>query len=103
MAGTGVSRMFHLMMIIPAGGLLLLLSLISLGTMAQVNSRVVDELDDKDIEGDCILFAENGDNRIQYNEGDECDFVIAGTALLTVLSLVFTILLVAKGVAGIKV
>ena len=97
------SRMFHLMMIIPAGALLLLLSLISLGTMANTNGRIVDKLDEFGSPGDCILFAEGRGSFVRFSEDSQCEFAIAGTALLAVLSVVFAVLLVVKGVVGISV
>ena len=103
------SRMFHLMMIIPAGGLLLLLSLISLGTMANTNGRVADQLDEVPTreDEDCILFAEEeeigGVRFVRFSEGSQCEFAIAGTALLAILSVGFAILLIVKGVVGISV
>lgn len=97
------SRIFHLMMIIPAGLLLLLLSLISLGTMADTNRKFTDELRESNTDGDCVLFAEGRKGTVHFSEGKQCEFAIAGTAVLAVLSFVFGIVLLLKAIAGINV
>ena len=100
------SRVFHLMMIIPAGFLLLLLSLISLGTLAHTNKRFTDRLEDVRPNDDatCILFAE-GDNNDgnavpEFTDGDQCKFAIAGGAILAAIAIVLSVVLVVKAIMG---
>jgi hypothetical protein len=102
------SRVFHLMMIVPAG-LLLLLSLISLGTLAHTNNDFLDEYDEKEPNGDanCILYAESGNQnnfyRVKFQEDDSCSFSVAGGGILTALAVAFTVVLVVKALFGIGV
>ena len=62
------SRVFHLMMILPAGFLLLLLSLISLSTLAHTNNEFLDKYEENEPNGDanCIFYAESEDNRLNF-------------------------------------
>ena len=101
------SRVFHLMMIIPAGILLLLLSIISFGTMADVNKDFLDEYEEKEPNGDatCILYAESGSSenfyRVKFQDGDSCTFSIAGGGILSALAVAFTLVLVVKAIFGV--
>lgn len=99
------SRVFHLMMILPAGLLLLVLSLISLSTLAVTNSQFVNEYEDKEPEGDskCILYAEKGDFAVNFEGGNTCNYGVVGAAILGGFAIAFTILLVLKAVIGIQV
>ena len=95
------SRVFHLMMILPAGVLLLLLSLISLSTLAVVNKQFTDEHEDEDVT--CILYAESEGTNLEYSEGQQCTFSIVGGGILSILALLFIVTLVAKAVIGVGV
>ena len=101
------SRVFHLMMILPAGVLLLLLSLISLSTLAVVNKRFTDEHEDRgDNDVKCILYAESegtGTENLEFSEGQQCSFSIVGGGILSILALLFIVMLVAKAVIGVGV
>lgn len=109
------SRVFHLLMILPAGVILLLLSLISLSTMAVTNRRAVDryhEIRDQDFPNRgvpdiaCILYAESygtSTNAVVFSEeSGRCNFSIVGGGILAVLAVAFTIVLVIKAVLGIS-
>ena len=92
-------------MIVPAG-LLLLLSLLSLGTLAHTNNDFLDEYDKKEPNGDanCILYAESGNqNRVKFQEDVSCSFSVAGGGILTALAVAFTVVLVVKALFGIGV
>lgn len=94
--------MFHLMMIVPAGVLLLLLSLVSLGTLASANNEVKEKLDDLRWDGDCILYTEADDlEDFTINDGNACRFAIWGGAILAILAVVFSIVLGVKALLGI--
>lgn len=96
--------MFHLMMIIPAGVLPLLLSLTSLGTMANTNKQVKDELDDLNWDGNCILYTKAEDLKDRtYHDGGECEFAVWGGAILAILAVALSIVLGAKALFGIPV
>ena len=97
------TRVFHLMMIIPAGILLLILSLTSLGTMATTNNKFKDEVDDLDREGNCILFTEPKTKDLDFNEGSQCNFVIWGDAILTILAVVLSVVLGLKAALNVAV
>ena len=100
------SRVFHLMMILPAGVLLLILSLVSLGTLAVVNKRATDEYQEatRDDDGACILYVEEDDDTvIKLADGQLCSFSIVGGGILSILALFFILTLVAKVVIGIGV
>ena len=99
------SRVFHLMMILPAGILLLVLSLISLSTLAVTNQQFLDEYEDRDPDGDatCILYAEKGDNVIKFKGGDTCKFAIVGGAILGGFAIGFIVILVVKALFGVNV
>ena len=109
------ARVFHLMMIVPAGLLLLLLSLISFSTLAVTNNNFVNEYDDKvdnrqerDEDTNCILYAETDDRddvgrRIKFQEGNSCSFSIAGGGILVALSVAFIVVLVVKAFFGVGV
>ena len=98
--------MFHIMMIIPAGVLLLLLSLISLGTLGTTNKRFSDEYEKVfDKSGRCILYASSdGEGEIiDFSDGEQCKFGIAGNVILAILAVAFAVVLVVKAVFGIRV
>ena len=97
--------MFHLMMIIPAGVLLLLLSLVSLGTMANANKQVKEEIDDRNRDGRCILYttAADEDFRVNFNDGGECEFAVWGGAVLAILAVALSIVLGLKTLFGVAV
>ena len=96
--------MFHLMMIIPAGVLLLLLSLVSLGTMANANKQVKDEIDDLNWDGRCILYTNEDDlGDFKINDGGECEFAVWGGAVLASLAVALSIVLGAKALFGVAV
>ena len=100
------SRVFHLMMILPAGLLLLVLSLISLSTLAVTNQRFLDEYEDKDPDGDatCILYADKGnDFEIKFKSGETCRFAVVGGAILGGLAVGFMVILVLKALFGTNV
>ena len=98
------ARMFHLMMIIPAGVLLLVLSLVSLGTLATLNNEVKKELDDQNRDGSCILYTKAEDlNDGTINDGSECQFAVWGGAVLAILAVVLSIVLGVKAFVGIAV
>ena len=98
------ARMFHLMMIIPAGVLLLLLSLVSLGTMANANKQVKEEIDDLNWDGRCILYTKSEDLvDATYNDGGECEFAVWGGAVLAIVAVILSIVLGAKAFFGIPV
>ena len=98
------ARVFHLMMIIPAA-LLLLLSLISLGTLATTNNNFLEELDDIDPnnDGTCILFAEKDGDRVDYTDGNQCKFGIAGNAILAAIAVILFVVFIVKTVLGVGV
>ena len=100
------ARVFHLMMIIPAA-LLLLLSLISLGTLATTNKKFLDEVDkvNSDNDAKCILYVEFDDDkpgRVDA-EGDHCKFAIAGDAILAAIAVALMVVLIIKAVLGVGV
>ena len=99
--------MFHLMMIIPAGVLLLLVSLLSLGTMANANKQIKQELEDFDADDKCILYTkvegEGESKTFKPNDGGECHFVVWGDAVLAILAVVLSIVLGMKTFFGIAV
>ena len=96
--------MFHLMMIIPAGVLLLVLSLVSLGTLASANNEVKEELDDLNWDGSCILYTKAEDlDDFTINDGSECQFAIWGGAILAIVAVVLSIVLGVKAFVGIAV
>ena len=97
--------MFHLMMILPAGVLLLILSLISLSTLAVINKQFSDEYVDRDSGGGdkCILFAENEDGEPEFSDGRTCEFSIVGVAIIAGFALLFTLVLVGKAIIGVQV
>ena len=101
------ARMFHLMMIIPAGVLLLLVSLLSLGTMANANKQIKQELDDIGLHDKCILYTkvegEDESKTFKLNGGGECNFVVWGDAVLAILAVVLSIVLGVKTFFGIAV
>ena len=109
MAGLGAenqgARVFHLMMIIPAGVLILLLSLISLGSLSTTNKRFNDQYEKVfDKRGRCILYASSdGENNLEYSDGEQCKFGIAGNVILAILAIAFAVVLVVKAVFGIRV
>ena len=99
------SRVFHLMMIVPAGFLLLLLSFISLGTLARINNRFTDLVDDSNYDGTCILFAKGKDYDggkviMDFTDGDQCNFAIAGGAILAAIAVALSVVLVVKAIMG---
>lgn len=98
--------MFHLMMIIPAGVLLLLLSLISLGTLGTTNKRFSDEYEKVyDKSGRCILYASSDEKGElpDFSDGEQCKFGIAGNVILAILAVAFAVVLATKAVFGIGV
>ena len=96
------ARVFHVMMILPAGVLLMILSVVSLSTLAATNKRFVDKYNDDDVT--CILYAERESNEVvDYSEGEQCTFSIVGGAMLALLAFVFIGVLVAKAIVGIGV
>ena len=99
------ARIFHLMMIIPAGVLLLMLSLVSLGTLASANNEVKEELDDlPNWDGSCILYTKAEDlDDSTINDGSECQFAIWGGAILAIVAVVLSIVLGVKAFVGIAV
>ena len=101
------TRVFHLMMIIPAGILLLILSLTSLGTMAITNNKFKDVVDDLNLEpedeGNCILFTKAKEDYIDFNKGSQCNFVIWGDAILTILAVVLSVVLGLKAALNVAV
>ena len=99
------SRVFHLMMILPAGLLLLVLSLVTLSTLAVTNRRFLDEYEEKEPDGDseCILFAEKGDGTVKFVGGDTCNYGVVGAAILGGFAIAFTILLAMKALFGVHV
>lgn len=100
------SRVFHLMMILPAGILLLVLSLVSLSTLAVTNNQFTHEYESRTQRSDanCILYAESrGSRDIKFADGDTCMFSIAGSGVLGVLALLFTVVLVMKAIIGVDV
>ena len=99
------SRVFHLMMLIPAG-LVLLLSLISLSSLATVNKEFRSEYDKLNPDGDakCILYAESeSDNDLDFSDGETCNFSIGGGGLLAAVAVVYAVILVVKAAMGISV
>ena len=96
--------MFHLMMIVPAA-LLLLLSLISLGTLAATNNEFV-ELNGVD-SGACILYAQEdsdaGPRRLEFAGGNQCRFTIAGDAILAAIAVILSVVFIVKAVLGVGV
>ena len=92
-------------MIVPAGLLLLLLSLISLGTIAGVNRDFLDKYEDREPNGDatCVLYAENDNNGIEFQDGDSCTFAAAGAGILAALAVAYTVVLVVKAIIGVNV
>ena len=100
------SRVFHLMMLLPAV-LLLLLSLISLSTLAVTNKRVIDEATRISGTSDhgisCVLYTGTDDNRLTPNDGGECTYSIVAGGILGLLALVLAGVFVAKAVIGIVV
>ena len=89
-------------MIIPAGILLLLLSLISLGTLAAVNRELVNLSEPR--EDVCVLYVESSGPNLDIEGQDEkCTYSIAGGGILAFLSLGFTAVLVAKAFIGLSV
>ena len=102
------SRVFHLMMVLPAG-LLFLLSIISLGTLNATNEEFLKEYDKKEPQGDsnCILYAKSGGQSnnylVKFQEGDSCEFSIAGGGILAALAVAFAIVFVVKAVIGVSV
>ena len=110
------SRVFHVMMVIPAGLLVLLLSLISLSTLATTNKRFTDEYAKANYEEEsnmmenatCVLYTETeGTNDMKvfdYNtDGEECRFSIAGGGILAVIAIALSVVLVVKAAANIDV
>jgi hypothetical protein len=103
------SRVFHVMMIVPAGIVLLLLSVISLSTLADTNQKFLDEYDSKEPDGEatCILYAESGDSDnyyyVRWQESNSCTFSVAGGGLLAALAVGFTAVLVVKAIMGVSV
>ena len=100
------SRVFHLMMILPAV-LLLLLSLISLSTLAVTNKKVIDEVTriaESDKHGlACVLYTETEGTRLKPNGGGVCTYSIVAGGILGLLALVLTGVFVAKAIIGIVV
>ena len=98
------SRVFHLMMILPAG-LLLVLSLVALSTLAVTNERFLDEYEEKEPSGDsrCILYAEKGDGTVRFRGGGTCNFGVLGAAIMGGFAIAFTIILVVKALFGVHV
>ena len=110
MAGLGFAenqgaRVFHLMMVVPAGVLILLLSLISLGSLGTTNKRFSDQYEKLfDKSGRCILYAtSDGDNDLDFSDGEQCKFGIAGNVILAILAVAFAVVLVKKAVFGVGV
>ena len=99
----GTSRLFHLMMLVPAG-LIFLLAIISLSTLADVNKEFRDEYDKLNPRGDatCILFAED-DSGLEFSDGDSCKFSIAGGGILAAVAVLYIVVLVVKAILGISV
>ena len=100
------SRVFHLMMIGPAV-LLLLLSLVSLSTLAVTNRRIIDEatrIFGPDNHGiSCALYTGVKDGGLEPNDGGECTYSIVAGGILGLLALVLVGVFVAKAVMGIVV
>ena len=90
------SRVFHLMMIIPAA-LLLLLSLVSLSTLAVTNKKFSDGYRGTP----CILYAGTEGGQYMANGGGECTYSIVAGGILGLLALVLAGVLVAKAIMGI--
>ena len=102
------SRVFHLMMIIPAG-LLLLLSIISMSTLSATNEKFLNEYDEEEPNGDsnCILNAKSGSSDnfylVKFQKGDTCAFSVAGGGLLAAMGVGFIVVLVVKAFFGVRV
>ena len=101
--GNQGARVFHLMMIIPAGILLLILSLTSLGTMATTNNKFKDVLDDLGKDGNCILFTKAKNNDFDPNKDSQCNFVVWGDAILAILAVMFSVVLGLKAALNVAV
>ena len=98
--------MFHLMMIIPAA-LLLLLSLISLGTLATINKNFLDEVDkvNSDNDAKCVLYVkfDNDEPGGVDADGNQCKFAIAGDAILAAIAVALMVVFIVKAVLGVGV
>lgn len=102
------ARIFHLMMIFPAGALLLIFSLVSLSTLAVINRQFTDEYEDRNYRQEdrvkCILYAKEGERRLpEFSESTQCEFAVAGGGILSIISVIFIGILVAKAIFGVGV
>ena len=94
------------MMIVPAV-LLLVLSLVSLSTLAVTNKKVIDEatriFGSSDHGISCALYTGIDGGRLEPNDGGECTYSIVAGGILGLLALVLAGVFVAKAIIGIVV
>ena len=88
------------MMILPAV-LLLLLSLVSLGTLAVTNEKFTDKFNYRGTL--CVLYTGTKDNTLKPNDGGECTYSIVAVGILGFLALVLVGVFVTKAIIGIAV
>ena len=81
----------------------LLVSLLSLGTMADANRKIKHELDELDQGDKCILYTKVEDGTFKLNDGGECEFAVWGGAVLAILAVILSIVLGAKTLFGVAV
>lgn len=95
--------MFHLMMVLPSGVLLLLLSLIVIGSLASTNAKAKDVFNEP-YKGTCVLFVRmEGSDHLRMSSDNTCNFPVAGGVVLLLLAVVFSAVHAFKALLGVSI